>query len=198
MPQINLASEVFRARLVARRRRAFYALTIGVLLLVLAFWGLPVLLKMSVERQVADLEQEITGLEAQLRTRQEEVKAVRLFAQRLALLKERLGAHVGWSNVLKEFERTMTPVTAFRKLSGSVETGAITAEAVVPSLDAAADFVASLQRVQKTNETFFTTVEATGFSANTEAGGESGSAGYRVALRLTVPTKVFSLVPSAL
>lgn len=195
MPQINLASEVFRARLIERRRRVFYAFSVAVLLLVLGFWGVPLLLKMRVEERIAGVERDIAGLEAQLLTRQAEVKAIKLFAERLSLLKERLGTHIGWSNVLAELERTTTPLAAFKKLSGSAETGLITADIAVPSLDAAADLIASLQRAPGVNDTFFETVEATGFSADSTTAEAGGSSGYRVGLRLTVPRKAFSLAP---
>lgn len=199
MPQINLASEVFRARLIARRRRTFYVLSGLVLLFAAGTWGFLLFLRARTEERIDSVGREIAGVEAQLQTRRPEVEAIKLFAQRLALLNDRLGAHVGWSNILTELERTVVPSAALKKLAGSVETGNISAEVVVPSLDAAADLIASLQRIQGTNETFFETVEAAGFSENASAaGGAPGASGYTVGLKLTVPKRAFSLSPSAL
>lgn len=191
MPQINLASEAFRSRLIAQRRRLLYLLAAVVLLVILLSWALLLFLRARVEAQIAEVTKETRSVEAQLNARQEEVHSIKLFAQRLVLLQSRLAKRTGWSPVLAEFERTATPLSTFRKLSGSAETGAIAAEVVVPSFDAAADLLASLQQVQGVNETFFKSVEATGVAS--EQGAAASSAGYVVSLRLTVPPESFLL-----
>ncbi len=193
MPQINLASDVFRARLVARRRRMFYVLSGFILLLALFFWGLPLFLQSRAQARIADVDREIRGFEAQLAARQEEVAAIKLFAERLSLLKDRLASRIGWSRILGELERTTTPPAAFRKLTGSADTGVILADVLVPNLDAAADLLASLQQVKESNETFFSSVEVTGISAERA---DPTSAGYAVSLQLKVSPAHFTLTTS--
>lgn len=191
MPQINLASEIFRSRLVAQRRRLLYLFAAVVLLVILLSWALLLFLKSRVEAQIAEVTRETRSVEVQLHARQAEVHSIKLFAQRLALLQSRLAERTGWSPVLAELERTATPLSTFKKLSGSAETGTVTAEVVVPNLDAAADLLASLQHVIGANETFFTAVEMTDISSAQEA--SASPAGYVVSLRLTVPSENFLL-----
>lgn len=193
MPQINLASDVFRARLIARRRRVFYVLSAFILLLALFFWGLPLFLQSRVKARIADVDREIRGFEAQLAARQEEVRAIKLFAERLSLLKDRLASRIGWSRILGEFERTTTPPAAFQKLTGSADTGVIIADVLVPNLDAAADLLASLQQVKESNETFFSSVEVTDISTERS---DPTSVGYTVSLQLNMSPSHFALTAS--
>lgn len=187
MPRLNLAAEVHRARLISRRRRAVYVLSVLVLVLVVGAWGLAFLLMRQVEKRITGIEGEIAHVQAGLSSRRDDVRDIVLFTRRLDLLTERLAAHVGWSGFLAELERLTIPPATFRTLGGSAETGVINAKVVVPTLDTAADLVASFQRVPKTNETPFTRVEVENFAA-LEGQEETG---FEVALQLTAPPELF-------
>lgn len=191
MQKLNLAAESFRAHIIARRRRVVYGLSAALLVLLVASWGISFLLALRVESAIRDTEEEIARLDAELNTRKEDVRAIALFAQRLALMRERLKAHVGWSKPLGELEKVATPPARFRKIQGSAESGTVTADVLVPNLDAAADLVASLQQSEPNNPTPFRSVEVGGI---TEATGlPEGEQGFALALRLTVPPGLFRL-----
>ncbi|TSC72837.1 MAG: hypothetical protein G01um101438_236 [Parcubacteria group bacterium Gr01-1014_38] len=189
MPQLNLAAEVFRSQLMARRRRMIYGLAIILLLLVVGAWALPALLTRSREQRIQDVNRKIGTLDAQLQARREEVRPVVLFMRRLEMLKQHLDDHFGWSPILAEFERLTPPVARFTALVGSAETGQLTAQVLVPSVDAAADFIASLQNVRGVNETLFSRVEV----KNVAVSEGTGAQGYIVSLRLPVPRSLFRL-----
>lgn len=193
MPQINLASEVFRVRLIARRRKFFYGVSGGLLVLIVAAWGLGVGLRLAVERSVQVVEGEIAAVDAELNLQSAKVTAIRRFAERLALLQERLPSQLGWSGVLGALERAVTPPVSLRKLSGSAETGLLTVEAAVPNLDAAADLLASLQHRPGTNDTPFRSVEFAGAAAT--KGPEETAGGSALSLRISVPPEQFVLSP---
>lgn len=191
MQKLNLAAESFRAHIIARRRRVVYGLSAALLALLVASWAASFLLALRVESAIRDTEQGIARLDAELNTRKEDVRAIALFARRLALMKERLKAHVGWSKPLGELEKVATPPVRFRKIQGTAESGTVTADVLVPNLDAAADLVASLQRSEPNNPTPFLSV---GVGSITEATGlPEGEQGFALALRLTVPPEFFRL-----
>lgn len=171
MPKINLATEVFRARLIARRRRVLYGLSVLLLLVLIGLWGLPVLLQKNVEKQIATVDQEIRSIDAHLKRQSADVRVVKLFTERLELLKNRLGNRLGWSRVLAELERLTIPTANFRRLSGTAATGEITADVQVLSLDAAADLLVSFQQTPGANETFFSAVEVAGLTTRESATG---------------------------
>lgn len=189
MPQLNLASEVTRAQLVARRRRALYAVTVVLILVLLAGWGIPFFLTNNVRTRIAAVEGEITRLDTQLGAKRDEVRPIVLFMRRLELLKERLNAHEGWSRVLAEFERLLPTEAHFQTLAGSVESGVLSVHVGVPSVDAAADVVASLQKVAGVNETPFRRVQVVDL---TNPEGVVGGR-YVLSLKIAVPSDLFRL-----
>lgn len=164
MPEINLAAEVFRARLIARRRRVLYLVTIGGLLLVLGAWGLPYYLATQVREEIAGVDAEIRSIEARLLERREEVRRIDLFKRQLSLLKERLGTRLGWSRVLETFERLSPPDVSFRKISGTAENGQIDIDVAAGNLDTAADLIVSLERGPGFPVPPFTNVQMVGAS----------------------------------
>lgn len=192
MPKINLAAEVFRARLIARRRNTLYALSVAVLVLVLGVWGIALLLTSATERRAEAVKKEIAVVDARLNARKDDVKSIRLFARRLELLRSRLENHQGWVPLLEELERLVPGSVRMASLEGATGTGEVEATAVVPNLDTAADLVASLQSAAGKNETMFTDVDVTGVSAESAAGGE-----YTVSLRLKADPKRFRLNAAA-
>lgn len=198
MARLNLAAEVHRARVIAGRRRTFYFLSVVILVLVVGAWGLVYFLTKGVEEDIRAVEGEIAGLEAKLQSRRDDVRGIMLFLQRLTLLKERLDAHRGWSKVLAELERLVTPSATLHRLGGTAGAGSITIEAVVPTLEAAADLIASLQRAPETNETPFAAVEVDNMKVRGGAAAEGAAPGYLVSMRLTAdagPAGIFSLSP---
>lgn len=189
MAQLNLAAEVFRSQVMARRRRVVYGVAIALLLLALGAWGLPAFLTRSLEQSIARADREIATLDARLRARREEVRPVVLFLRRLEMLQQHLGDHVGWSPVFGELERLTPPNAQFTGLAGSAESGQLTAQVVVPTVDAAADFIASLQNVRGTNETPFGAVDVKSVSI---AEG-TGPQGYTVSFTAPVPKELLRL-----
>lgn len=143
---------------------------------------------------MAGVSRAIGTLDAQLQARREEVRPVVLFMRRLEMLKQHLDDHVGWSPILAELERLTPPVGRFTALSGSVESGQLTTQVLVPSVDAAADFIASLQNVRGVNETLFSRVEVKDVAVSEG----TGAPGYTVSLRLPVPRSLFRLTPGTL
>lgn len=192
MPKINLAAEVFRARLIARRRRVLYLLSVVLILVAVGGWTIPFFLARAVEKDTQSLEEQIAAVGAQLKRRESEVRAIRQFADRLVLLRERLGQHTGWSRVFQELERLALPPVTFLSLSGSATSGALKAAVGVPSLDVAADLVASLQRARDANETFFSSVAVDSVSLEQRA----IAGGYIVGLTLSLSPEHFRLTPA--
>jgi hypothetical protein len=74
-------------------------------------------------------------------------------------------------------------------LAGSAESGELTAQVLVPSVDAAADLIASLQNVRGSYETLFSRVEVKSVAVSEGTGAQ----GYIVSLRLPVPPPFFRL-----
>lgn len=189
MPQLNLASEVYRAQVVARRRRLLYGVSSVLVLLILVAWGLPVFLASRVRGNIARVESETAQLEAQLQAKRDAVRPLVVFLRRLDLLKEHLAGHYGWSRVLAELERLLPPDATFQDLVGSTDDGSITAHILVPSVDAAADVVASLQAVEGVNDTPFRRVEVDDLALPENVSGGS----YLLSLKLSVARDLFSL-----
>lgn len=189
MPQLNLATEVYRAQLVGRRRKLFYAASAVVVALVGLSWAVPVFLTHRAEQALAEVNQEIEQIQAQLRSRQDAVRPIVLFLERLALLRERLDAHQGWSRVLAELERLLPVNGTFKSLRGSADGGTLQAQLTVPSLDAAADLIASFQDVPNVNATSFRRVAVTSVST---AGSETGNE-YGISLELGASPDLFRL-----
>lgn len=189
MAQLNLAAEVFRSQVMARRRRVVYGIAMALLLLTLAAWGLPALLTRNLERNIAQADQEIATLDARLRARREEVRPVVLFLRRLEMLRQRLSGHFGWSPVFAQLERLTPPNAQFTALAGSAESGQLTAQVVVPTVDAAADLIASLQNIRGTNETPFASVDVKSVSISEGA----TTPGYAVSFQAPVPKDLLRL-----
>lgn len=192
MPKINLAAEVFRARLIARRRNTLYALSVALLIVVLGVWGIALLLMSATERRTEAVKKEIAVVDARLNARKDDVKAIRLFARRLELLRSRLDNHMGWTPLLGELERLVPLTVRMASLEGTTGTGEVEATALVPNLDTAADLVASLQSAAGANETMFTDVDVAGVNAESSQGGA-----YTVSLRLKADPKRFLLNAAA-
>lgn len=188
MPEINLAAEVFRVRLVARRRRVLYALTVLALLLVVGAWALPFVLTRRVEDETRRVEADIAAIDARLVERREEMRSILLFRRQLAILQARLDERVGWSRFFTTLEQLAPPDVGFQKLLGTVETARIEAEVSVPHLDAAADLLASLKHAPDFLAPPFTSVESAGFSRSSA---EPGKLSLR--LRLSVAPSVFRI-----
>lgn len=191
MPQLNLASEVFRSQLIARRKRMLFMLGSVLLVVILAAWGIPALLTRSVESQIAAVGQEVSSLDAQLQARRDDVRPIVLFLRRLDMLKQRLDDHVGWSPILAEFERLMPANARLTALTGSANDGHLSAQVLVPTVDAAADFIASVQHVRGTNETMFSHAEVKSVAISEG----SLTPGYIVSLQLPVSPSRFLLSP---
>ncbi|MDP3685255.1 MAG: hypothetical protein Q8R32_00300 [bacterium] len=189
MAQLNLAAEVFRSQVMARRKRLVYGLATALLLLALGAWALPAFLTRNLEQSIAQADREIVTLDARLQARREEIRPVVLFLRRLEMLKHHLGEHFGWSPVFAQLERLTPPNARFTALAGSAEGGQLTAQVIVPSVDAAADFIASLQNVRGTNETPFSQVDVK--SVNISEG--TGAQEYIVSFTLPVSKGLFRL-----
>lgn len=168
-----------------------YLVSVIVLVVVVGAWGIAFLLTRKVEQRIADVEADIAGLEASLNSRRDDVRSIVLFTRRLSVLEERLNTHLGWSRVLGELERLTTPPVVFRELSGSVETSTVTAEVSVPTLDAAADLIASLQQVPGLNDSPFRQVDVDSISRVEGQEAEE----HVVSLRLIAPHDVFTVRP---
>lgn len=192
MPQLNLASEVSRAYAVTRLRRLLYGVSFVLLLAIVGAWGLAALLTNSLQQKITTVGSQITTLNARLKAKRDEVRPIVLFLRRLSLLQEKLTQHVGWSGALAALEEATTPVASFRSLLGSAETGNVTAQVQVPSLDAAADLLASLTDTPGVHATPFRRVEVESMSIP-ESGVTAG--GYLLSLRLTAPQTIFTIRP---
>lgn len=190
MPQLNLAAEVFRAHLVSRRRRTIYVLSVVLLLLVVGSWVVPFLLMRQVRSQISTVQQEAEGIHAQLNSRREEVRGVVRFRQQLALLKTRLDERVGWSRILTALERLTPPDTVFAQLGGTEEEKRLQVEVLVPNLDLAADFIASLQQAPEFSPKPFSSVEILHAERETPP---DAPPRYRVRVQLIAPTGIFLL-----
>lgn len=192
MPEINLAAEVFRARLMARRRRLLYVVSVALLLVLVGAWGIPLWFTRNTRQQIQVVETDITGIEARLTERRDDARSIVLFRRRLSLLRQRIGARIGWSKVLSMLERLTPPDVVYRSLGGSADGGAIDATVVVSSLDVAADLIASLQYGPDEAEKLFGIVEITEVQA-IESPGEAGT--YLVHLHINVNPSAFALGP---
>lgn len=190
MPEINLAAEVFRARLIARRQRLLYVVSGGIALVLLGAWAVPVWFTRAVRAQIQDTETQTVAIEARLNERREEVRSLVLFQRRLSLLQQHLDGRVGWSLVVSSLERLTPPDVVYRSLRGSVASSTIDATVVVNSLDAAADLVASLQQGPGETEKPFGIVEVTSVQSN-EASTEAGN--FLVHLRIPVNPSAFAV-----
>lgn len=189
MPKINLAQEVVRNQVIARRRRVLYGVSIAILAVTVAVWGTVYFLTTQVEEARDGVQHEVRRLEAQLRTREDDVNAIVLFRERLKSLERMLATHVLWSRVLEELERLVVPEATLTGIKGNVVDQSLVAQARVPSLDAGADLVASLQDIEKTNATFFPTIVVTSLKAienAAQAGGPSSVTGYTLQAKMTM------------
>ncbi|TSC63204.1 MAG: hypothetical protein G01um1014106_552 [Parcubacteria group bacterium Gr01-1014_106] len=74
-------------------------------------------------------------------------------------------------------------------LSGTARTGRLTAQVLVPTVDAAADLIASVQNVRASNETMFSRVDVKSVAI---AEG-TATPGYLVSLQLSVAPSRFLL-----
>lgn len=191
MPEINLASEVFRARLLARRRGLLYGVAAGLLVLVAASWVLPYALTWQTRNTIEAVQRDIAVIEAKLDRRRDDVHAILQFTRHLTLLKERLEQRLGWSGVLTALEKLAPPTATFKKLDGSVATGLVKAEVLVPTLDVGADLIASLQQAQGVPEKPFTSVEIVRYAQVDVEGGAAGTRPYLLELRLGVNPAAF-------
>jgi hypothetical protein len=200
MPKINLAQEAIRAQVMARRRRMIYALSVGVLTVVLGAYGLLFFLTSSVESKTADVENEVTQLQAQLDARKDDVREIVLFRERLKNLQTIFSSRALWSRLLDEVEKLTTPDATFSKFQGDVETRELEAALLVPSIDAAADLLASYQNRPPANPTVFSDVTAKSLTAAevpTGEGDATRTASYRVSLQLKAEESAFRPPPAA-
>lgn len=193
MPKINLAQEAIRNQLIARRRRVLYGVSTLVLLVTTGVYGLALFLTNRERGQVEEVQRETAQLESRLKARESDVREAVLFRERLKSLAKLLPNRVRWSRIFEELERLTIPNAAFVAIKGHVDERAITAEVRVPSLDAAADLIASLE-TRGDNATVFTDVLATSLKAVEEssAGGVTSIAGYRMSLKLITTAAAFS------
>lgn len=193
MPKINLAQETIRNQLVARRRRILYLVSVLVLVVTVGVYGLSLFLTTREQERTEEVRREISRLESQLNAREVDVREALMFRERLKSIARLLPEHVRWSRVLEELERLTTPNTTFVSLKGQVTEKTLTAELRVPSLDAAADFIASLQH-RGENKTFFADVVATALKAlevSTAPNTPATLTGYALTLRLSAADEAF-------
>jgi len=203
MPKINLAQEAIRNQLIARRRRLLYILSVVILVVTVGVYGVALLLTTRVQGTTVHVEEEVTRLQAQLDARKDDVREIVLFRERLKSLESILATHIRWSHLLEELERLSVPSATFLSLKGGVGDKSLTAEVRLPSLDAAADLVASLQNRGEPNETFFPGVTVAALKpleVSAQPGVAATVAGYTLTLRLTTTDAAFQApqeVPAA-
>lgn len=194
MPKINLAQEVVRNQVIARRRRLLYGVSVAILAVTVAVWGALYFLTSTVEETRDGVQQEVRRLEAQLRTHEDDVKAIVLFRERLKSMDRLMATHVLWSRILEELERLVVPQATLTGIKGTVAEQSVVAQARVPSLDAGADLVASLQDTEKTNVTFFPDIVVVSLKAIESASqpGATGSVtGYTMQMRMSTKAAAF-------
>lgn len=188
MPKINLAQEAIRNQVIGRRRRLLYGFSVAILVLTVGLWGLFFFLTSQVQTRVDEVQTEVRRLEAQLRTRENDVREIVLFRERLKSLEHALASRVLWSRILEEFERLTTPSSTFLTLRGNASDRNIVADVRVPSLDAGADLVAALQTAGESYRTFFSSVVVTTLKAVESATGVSG---YTLQMKLSAIDRAF-------
>lgn len=200
MPKINLAQEAIRNRLIARRRRLVYALSIVILAVVAGVYGLFALLARRVEGEAASVRRGIENLDAELRAHESEGREISMFRRRLKNVEILLGRHVRWSRALAELEQLIVPEAVFSSLAADVGTRQFDALVHIPSVDAAADLVASLQAKIGVNDTLFENVAVMSLRAAREVGvapaaevpgGAAPAGGYEMQLRFTAAEDAF-------
>lgn len=194
MPKINLAQEVVRNQVIARRRRVLYGVSVAILAVTIAVWGTVYFLTSRVEETRDGVQGEVRRLEAQLRTHEPDVKAIVLFRERLESMDRLMATHVLWSRILEELERLVVPQATLTGMKGTVTEQSVVAQARVPSLDAAADLVASLQDIEKTNETFFPDIVVTSLKVVENAsqpGATASVTGYTMHMKMSTKAVAF-------
>ncbi len=200
MPKINLAQEVVRNQVIARRRRVLYGVSVAVLAVTIAVWGAVYFLTSKVEETRDGVQREVRRLEAQLRTHEADVKAIVLFRERLKSVDRLMATHVLWSRILEELERLVVPQATLTGIKGNVVEQSVVAQARIASLDAGADLVASLQDTEKTNATFFPDILVTSLRAIENAsqpGATASVTGYTIQMRMSTKAAAFQAPASA-
>lgn len=189
MPKINLAQETMRNQVIAGRRKVVYVVSIVIIVFAAALYFGALLLTKNSEAKVAEVNQRILALQAQLRTREPAGKEIKAFSSRLVSMDTLLKNHVSWSRALGELERLVLPSVTLGSLAGGSDIREISMDVSVPNIEAAADLVVSLENTAKTNETFFTNVTATGLGSANNAS-VAGSA-FSTKLKFSVKPEGF-------
>lgn len=191
MPKINLAQETMRNEAVARRRKIIYAISGGILLLVVAIYFSSYFLIKNVEGKINDVNLRISSLESQLRNREPGGKEIKAFSSRLVNMKNLLNNHTRWSQVLAELERLFLPNVIVETLKGGTEKNIVTIKVNAPTIEAAADLIVSLQNEVSKNETNFKDVVASSLSAIKNPDQSSKGGGFSTILNLNVKPEAF-------
>lgn len=207
MPDINLAAETVRSRVMRRRQRMSYIGSVLVLGIVVAVWGVVFVLNMGVQNDIRGIEEDISKIKTELRAKQDVIRQIDQFRTQLASVDDLINGNVYWSSVFGELERLVTTEAVFGSLTGNITSREFTADVVVPSIDNAADLVASLQEGIDTPDSVFSGVLVTSLSASSDRASvpeqeeestvlPSGS--YMISLVFTASEKAFSghAVPS--
>lgn len=204
MPDINLAAETVRSRVMRRRQRMSYIGSVVALGVIVAAWGVVFVLNTGVQNDIRGIEEDINRIKMELRAKQDVIRQIEQFRTQLASLAELIEGNVYWSSAFGELERLVTTEAVFGSLSGNVMSREFTADVVVPSIDNAADLVASLQEGIDTPDSVFsgvivkslnTSSERTAVPDREEEEEETvtvPSAGYAVSLVFTASEKAFS------
>ncbi len=164
MATINLAQESVRNQLMLRRRRTLYVLALFVLSIVGGAYGLLLFLTSRTQGQIDTVEAEVGRLEQRLNARKDDVQEIVLFRDRLKILRTVLGQRPQWSRFFDEIERLMLSSVQVSALTVARQEKTFSIDALVPTLDAAADLIVSFQNA-KGNPTSFAHVEVEGLKA---------------------------------
>ncbi len=196
MPKINLAQETVRNQLLARRRRLLHVVSISVLLLTLGVYGGAFYLVQQMRERVRVMNENVRVLDGELKKRREDVGEIVAFRKRLQSVRWMLEHHVSWIPLLDELERLLIPQATLLSLEGNIKTTELLAAVRVPTIEAGADLIASLQHRQEVNATLFPFVTYKRVTAEESKTADSTSGakpilGYTIDLSLRVPESAF-------
>lgn len=154
MPQINLAPGTQYIVAAKRRRTMVYMASLVIIAAVLIAWGVVVIVEKTYENKLAAVKSDTVNVDTEIARLSTDVERVQSFEERLSALNGLLKSQVSWGVFLQNLEQYLPPQVILSELAIVDGGKQLEMQFSAPTLDDAAQAVASLRNRPGRNTLF--------------------------------------------
>jgi len=155
MATVNLVPGTQHLIVAQQRRRALFAVSVVLIVILAAIWGTLAIWKNAAQKSVDEAQARLDSLQTHLVETQGVANRIVLFEQRLQAMNTLLTNHLSWDPFFQQLEQLLPANAYLEQFNADSTTGMVKVVAHVPALDDIAQTVASLKN-SATHQTLFT------------------------------------------